>query len=611
MNQQRSEKQKADEQVIEELNLKSLLKLLHREGLLDEQQVKTVRRRASSVRSELNQQKEQNRGAGTAKRERTNPVEILSHFNFKVEDRPLDADLITKVIARDAGLPFEKPDPLELNMELVSDVLSQPFARHHACVPLRREEGEITFAVADPYDKQLQYQLRSFVDGDPKIVVSPFPDIQQLITEVFGLTSSVFAAEKEAKDEFEVGNLEQLVELKSVENLEATDQPVVNAVEYLLRYAFEQRASDLHIEPKRDQSHVRLRIDGVLHDIYQFPKQIHRAVVSRIKMLARMDISEKRRPQDGRIKTQRKNQEVELRVSSLPVAFGEKIVIRVFDPESAITDLSTLGLTSHELETWEDFISHPRGLILVTGPTGSGKTTTLYSTLKKLADSKQNITTIEDPIEMVQDDFNQVLVQPDIDVTFSSALRHVLRQDPDVIMVGEIRDAETAQMATQAALTGHLVFSTLHTNDTSSTISRMLDLNVKPFLLASTLIGIVAQRLVRRICDMCKETTHLSEKQLTSLDIKLPPRTDRELPVKYGTGCSKCRGTGYFSRTGVFEFLEVDDNVRRLIQQRAEAKKIRQAARAEGMRSLQESAVRKLAKGETTFEEVMKIYSDH
>ncbi|MFP4599880.1 MAG: GspE/PulE family protein, partial [Persicimonas sp.] len=398
--------------------------------------------------------------------------------------------------------------------------------------------------------------------------------------------------------------------LKDVGSIEATDRPIINAVEYLLHYAFDQRASDIHIEPKRDHTMVRLRIDGVLHNIYQFPRGIHRAFTSRLKMLARMDISEKRRPQDGRIKTERGEREIELRVSSMPVAFGEKLVIRIFDPQAVIKDLGSVGMSDEEVAKWRRFIHRPHGMILVTGPTGSGKTTTLYSTLKELAAPEVNITTIEDPIEMVQEDLNQVLVQRRVDITFASALRTILRQDPDIIMVGEIRDAETAQMAAQAALTGHLVFSTLHTNDTASAITRLLDLDVEPFLLSSTLVGVMAQRLVRRICPSCKAKTELSAEQVELLDIKLPPRSDRTLPSHYGEGCADCRGTGYFGRSGIFEMLPVDGTISKLISRQADAPEIRKAARADGMMSLREGAIRKLARGETTFEEVMTLCAE-
>jgi general secretion pathway protein E len=320
-----------------------------------------------------------------------------------------------------------------------------------------------------------------------------------------------------------------------------------------------------------------------------------------------MDISEKRRPQDGRIKTREEAREVELRVSSLPVAFGEKMVLRVFDPEELLQALETVGLYSDVLAGWRGLVTSPTGLVLVTGPTGSGKTTTLYSTLQELADSTVNITTIEDPLEMVYEEFNQVLVQRRVDVTFGSALRTVLRQDPDVIMVGEIRDEETAKMANQAALTGHLVLSTMHTNDTSSTVTRLLDLGVEPFLLSTTLLGVMAQRLVRNICSSCRREEALTQEQMEALGIELPPGSTQALPVSLGDGCIRCRSTGYYGRTGVFELMSMDETLRRLIVRGASAPEIRKAARAEGMMSLRECGIRKMAQGKTSFEEVLRL----
>jgi len=588
-----------------------LLGLLQSHGLLSDHQAEQVRDRESSVRKKLLEEQVARRGRQTAQRYQVSPGELVAYFQFETpQGRRLDEDTIMKVVADDAGVPFIRPDPLDVDMDLVAGTLSRPFARHHSCVPLRREDGEIVIGVDDPYDRELRRQLRDFADDPVEIVASPKSVIHKLITEVYGLRSSITAAEQDAEIGVDIGNLEQLVELQDVEELDADDQPIVKAVEYLLHYAFDQRASDIHIEPKRDHTVVRLRIDGVLHNIYKFPRAIHRPFVSRIKMLARIDISEKRRPQDGRIKTEQNGREIELRVATLPVAFGEKVVVRIFDPQSLIQDLDDLGFRDDDLQTWRDFISRPDGMILVTGPTGSGKTTTLYSTLRHIADPEVNVTTVEDPIEMVCEDFNQVLVQRKIDLGFAEALRTILRQDPDIVMVGEIRDSETAEMAVQAALTGHLVFSTVHTNDASSTISRMLDLGVEPFLLSSTLVGVMAQRLVRTICPKCCKQERLSKEQASLIGINLPPKSERELPVHYGEGCSHCRGTGYFGRTGIFELLPVDENIRTLISREATASRIRKAARAEGVLSLRESAVRKLADGETTFEEVMTIASE-
>ena len=373
----------------------------------------------------------------------------------------------------------------------------------------------------------------------------------------------------------------------------------------MLQHAYDTRASDIHIEPKREDSLIRFRIDGVLHDIQTIPKIVHKAVVSRLKTMSRLDIAEKRRPQDGRIKTKRGDKEIELRVSTLPIAFGEKAVLRIFDPDVLIQDLAPLGFYEDELDHFNDFITRPHGIILVTGPTGSGKTTTLYSSLTAIADSELNITTIEDPIEMVSPLFNQTAVNPKAGVTFAIALRHILRQDPDIIMVGEIRDPETAQYAVQAALTGHLVFSTLHTNDAAASVTRLADLEVERYLINSTLIGSMAQRLVRKVCLHCAEDYYLNDDDVKSLMLAVPQ--GKRVKVQRGKGCFECRGTGYFGRTGIFEILPVTDLIKQLILEHADAPLIKREAVNHGMRTLRQSALRKLAEGVTTFEEVIRV----
>ncbi|MDH3404761.1 MAG: GspE/PulE family protein, partial [Acidobacteriota bacterium] len=405
----------------------------------------------------------------------------------------------------------------------------------------------------------------------------------------------------------DLGNLEALVRLKDSKEIESSDQHVVNAVEFMLQHAYDTRASDIHIEPKRDFSLIRFRIDGVLHDIQTMPKLVHRAVVSRLKTLARMDIAEKRKPQDGRVKTSRAGEEVELRVSTLPVGFGEKMVIRIFDPALLMQDLGEIGFYPDELDLFNDFITRPHGIVLLTGPTGSGKTTTLYSALKQIAGRELNITTIEDPIEMVYEDFNQVAVNAKAGMTFATALRHVLRQDPDIIMVGEVRDTETAEYAVQAALTGHLVFSTLHTNDAPSAITRLSDLGIEPYLVSSTLIGAVAQRLVRRVCPHCTQDSHLTATEVQALRLSVPP--GKRVKVRVGEGCFECRGTGFLGRTAVFEVLPIDDAVKPLVLARADSSQIKRDAVNAGMRTLRQSALRKLAEGITSFEEVVRVTS--
>ncbi len=539
--------------------------------------------------------------------EEVSAIEVAASLALAAQDAPgqvLTEDIITEIVARFSGLPFKKIDPLKLNPEVITQILSRAFARRWIAVPIERDDDKLTVAVADPYNLEVVENIER-MGYKVSRVLSPKTDLLKIITEFYGFRSSVSAAAKEIDSEVDLGNLEQFVKMKSVSEIEATDKHVVNAVEFLFRYAFDQRASDIHIEPKRDVSEVRIRIDGMLHTIHRIPKAIHPAVISRVKMLSRMDIAEKRRPQDGRIKTDYKGREVELRVSTMPVAFGEKVVIRIFDPDILLQDLEELGFASREYELFRSFITRPHGIILVTGPTGSGKTTTLYSALRTVATPEVNVITIEDPIEMVYDRLNQVGVQPQIGVTFGSTLRTVLRQDPDIIMVGEIRDLETAENAVQAALTGHLVFSTLHTNDSPTAITRLLDLGVPAYLISSTVIGIMAQRLVRKICKHCERTYGLLPEEAEAVGL-VPPKQG-SITVKFGEGCVQCRGTGYQGRTGIYEVMEINEKIRPLIKEKADLDSLRRAAVSDGMVVLREAAVKKMLDGEITFDEVIRV----
>jgi general secretion pathway protein E len=590
------------------LNIQELCSLMIERGLLTEAQVRDVLVKESGQRKRLD--REANAGRPGRHRVEVSAAEVLGSFGLPIQGEKnaiLDPDRVAKILAEESGLPYEKIDPLKLDMKLITSALSRPFARRHSVLVLRQEGGNLRVALAEPFDLELIENLRRLTGYQIEPVVSAKRDIQRYITEVYGFRSSVKAAAQTMSTGVDLGNLEQLVQLKAVDDLEATDKHVVNAVEYMLHYALDQRASDIHIEPKREHSKVRMRIDGVLHDVTTLPKVVHAAVVSRIKMLARLDIAEKRRPQDGRIKTGKGDLETELRVSTLPVAFGEKVVIRIFDPTLLLQDLSALGFYQREYNLYESFVTRPNGMVLVTGPTGSGKTTTLYSSLKYLASPEINIVSIEDPIEMVVEEFNQVAVKTNIGITFAGALRNILRQDPDVIMVGEVRDAETAANAVQAALTGHLVFATLHTNDSGAAIGRLMDLQVEPFLLSSTLVGVLAQRLVRQICQHCKVKTFLTPDQINMLRMKMPEDSKRRLPVCYGEGCAACRGTGYYGRTALYEVMAVSDKITRLINERADTKEIMKVARLDGMMTLREAAIKKLAQGVTTFDEVLRV----
>ncbi len=594
------------------LDIQELSALMFERGLLEDEQVRDVLVKEGGQRKHLD--RDANAGRPHRHRILITPAEVLGSFMLPVKGEKnsvLDQDRIAKVLAEESGIPYEKIDPLKLDMKMITSVLSRPYARRHSVLVLRREGKTLTVAISEPFDRELIENLRQLTGYQIDPVVSAKKDIQRIITEVYGFRSSVKAAAQTMDVGMDLGNLEQLVQLKAVDDLEATDKHVVNIVEYMLHYALDQRASDIHIEPKRDHGQVRIRIDGVLHDITTLPKVVCAAVVSRIKMLARLDIAEKRRPQDGRIKTAGKGElETELRVSTLPVAFGEKAVMRIFDPTLLLQDLAALGFYQREYKVFESFVDRPNGMVLVTGPTGSGKTTTLYSSLMYLASPEVNIVSIEDPIEMVVEEFNQVAVNLRIGLTFASALRTILRQDPDVIMVGEVRDAETAANAVQAALTGHLVFAPLHTNASASALGRMVDLQIEPFLLSSTLVGVAAQRLVRKICQHCKRKSFLAPDQINTLRMKMPEDSKRRLPVFFGEGCAACRNTGYYGRTALYEVMPVNDKISNLINARADSKEITKVARLDGMMTLREAAIKKLAQGVTSFEEILKVTTE-
>ncbi|MFQ5465002.1 MAG: GspE/PulE family protein [Thermodesulfobacteriota bacterium] len=584
-----------------------VLKVLKKKGLVTEAQVREILIKSDAQKARLKKAHEGLYASRllVAVADTVSPVEVICSLNIRRPDgsgRLVTEDMVTSAVAEEAGFEYLKIDPLKLNLDEVTSHVPRPFAQRHLVVPIEENDSSVTIAVADPFNTEVVESLRASLRKDLKLVLSSKADILKIIREFYGFRHSVGAAEKEFSGAWEIGNLEQYVQLKGSGEIEATDHHIINAVEYLLHYAYDQRASDIHIEPKRERSLVRLRIDGVLHYIHTVPKVVHPSIVSRIKMLSRMDIAEKRRPQDGRIKTSFRDREIELRVSTLPTAFGEKVVIRIFDPEVLFQDLRSLGFFPEEYEVFTGFLTRTHGIVLVTGPTGSGKTTTLYSALKHLASPEVNIVTIEDPIEMVVEEFNQVAAQPQIGVDFAGSLRTILRQDPDIIMVGEIRDRETAENAIQAALTGHLVFSTLHTNDAPSSITRLLDLGIPRFLINSTVLGVVAQRLVRKICTECKKVRELTADEAASLRLK--PGGYR---VWYGDGCTGCRSTGYRGRTAVFEILDLSGPVKEALLRGDEPGDIGRAAMGAGMNSLRRSAVRKMLEGVTTYEEVITV----
>ncbi|HEX9162694.1 MAG TPA: GspE/PulE family protein [Thermoanaerobaculia bacterium] len=590
--------------VTREITVAYLGDLLFDSGFIDEKQ----RAEVEAVDRQFRAQQKASALKSRAEDE-ASPFKALAAMNLtdaSGNNTRMDDFLLARLIAEDAHRPFFKIDPLKLDVEMIESKISRPFARKYKMIPVAVRDGKLVVAMVNPFDTVAIDSYRSIAKQEIELVVSAESDVMGVITEQYGFRAAVTKAERDLnRGAIDLSNLEQYVKLKSGAEIESSDQHIVNAVDYLLQHAYDSRASDIHIEPKREYALIRFRIDGVLHEMQRVPKLVNLAVTSRLKTMCRMDIAEKRRPQDGRIKTEHEGKEIELRVSTLPTAFGEKVVMRIFDPDIMVRDLSGLGFYEDELKTFADWIARPHGIILVTGPTGSGKTVTLYSALKSLASPEINITTIEDPIEMVWDEFNQTSVQNKIGITFASALRTILRQDPDIIMVGEIRDEETAQNAIQAALTGHLVFSTLHTNDSATSITRLVDLGIQPFLISSSLIGAMAQRLVRRICEDCRRNRPLSREEAAMLNLQAPP--GKRIIVKEGAGCIRCRNTGYFGRTGIFEILPVDNSIRDLIDRSEDFLKIKDMAIKRGMRTLRQSALRKLAEGTTTFEEVVRV----
>jgi general secretion pathway protein E len=502
-------------------------------------------------------------------------------------------------------MPYLRIDPLKVDVARVTDVMSISYAERRRALPLQVGPHDVTIGTCEPFDTAWVSEIESHTRKTLKLVlVSPL-ELQRYTTEFYTLSRSVRAAIKTGESSA-IASFEQLVELgRSNRQLDANDQGVVQVVDWLWQYAFDQRASDIHLEPRREMGAIRFRIDGVMHTVYQLPPGVMNAMIARVKLLGRMDVVEKRRPLDGRIKTRNpEGDEVEMRLSTLPTAFGEKMVMRIFDPDTTVKPLEQLGFGQHDAKRWEQLVAKPHGIILVTGPTGSGKTTTLYSTLRRLATDEVNVCTIEDPIEMIQPAFNQTQVQPVLDLGFAEGLRALMRQDPDIIMVGEIRDLETAEMAIQAALTGHLVFSTLHTNDAASAITRLIDLGVPAYLIGATVIGVLAQRLVRTLCLSCKQPDEATTAESLAEFVKPWRLSGSARPCK-PVGCLECRMTGYRGRAGLYELLTLTDAARQCIHPTLDAARLRQQALKDGLRPLRLAGAMKVAEGVTTLDEVM------
>lgn len=597
-------------------NSEALLDLLVQERLLTNEQRQFVVLHKGKVRQKLLRQTGARRSDDDSRQDPRFPdlVDIITGMQLTTGPKkvPLTEEMVVQAVCRHFNIPFKKLDPLDLEIEIVTKTIPRSFAVNHLILPFNQSDGVLEVATYFPDNQHALEDIERANQLTVRPCLSTKADIRKILAEFFGFQRSITAAESHfgasgPSAPIDIGNLEQYVRLSSAKELSSTDQHIKAAVNHLFSYALEQRASDIHIEPKRDVCMVRYRIDGILHTIYKLPKAVHSAITSRIKSLARLDIAEKRRPQDGRIKIgrQEEGREAEIRVSTVPVAFGEKTVMRILNPEVMFQRLDDLGFSRRDRVVYNSFMTASHGIVLVTGPTGSGKSTTLYSTLKQIATPEKNIVTVEDPVEMVYDEFNQIAVQSQIDVTFSTILRNILRQDPDIIMIGEIRDLETATHAVQAALTGHLVFSTLHTNDAVSTIVRLQDLGLEPFLIASTLLGALAQRLVRRVCPHCAEPYTIDAASLVKLGFPVSGRETVEL--KRGKGCLQCRNTGFLGRLGIFEIFPMSEQIKKLIVARAHDAELRQVAVREGMTTLREDAWRKVQAGLTTVEEAVRV----
>lgn len=577
------------------LNLQYVLEQLDKDEILNKQQLAQLRKITASTTDD----------------DDIHPLVQIAELGLQSNTRPsypLSLEQLTRWLARKTSQEYMRIDPLKIDVPKVTSVVSQAYASKLKILPVHVTDSILTIATCEPFISGWETELERIARRKVRRVIINPRDLDRYLAEFYGVSRSLQGAVSDSRNKAAspLQNFEQLIEVGKSGEPDANDRHIVSLVDWVLQFAFEQRASDIHLEPRRDKGRVRFRIDGVLHLVHEFPVVLMGAITSRLKSLGRMDVTDKRRPQDGRIKTRTPSgNEVEMRLSTMPTAFGEKLVLRIFDPEMLMKDYAALGFTAHDLKYWEKMIENPHGIILVTGPTGSGKTTTLYSTLKQIARPELNICTIEDPIELVDPLFNQMQVQPVIDVTFANGVRTLLRQDPDIIMVGEIRDRDTAEVAIQAALTGHLVLSSLHTNDAPSTITRLLDIGAQPYLVGATLLGILAQRLVRTLCPHCKTTGEIDQEAWNRLlaPVKIKPPQHCQVPV----GCDECRHTGYMGRIGIYETLIVDNNIRKLINTTTDLQLYYEAAARQGMHNLRISGAQKVADGLTTLEEIYSV----
>lgn len=561
----------------------------------------------------------------TSRRDKAqHPLLTISEFGLP-NGHALDNNPETKLtlawlnqwLAAKAGMSLVRIDPLKVDVPAVTQLMSFEYARSQQILPIEVKVDEVVIGTDQPFYTDWQTNIEKLIKSKSYRTVYINPEqISRYRREFYQVTQAIAGANSVHKRvAADVTNVEALLQLGDNTNPDANDQHIVRVVDWLLQYAFEQRASDIHLEPRRETGKVRFRIDGVLHTVYEMPLAIIVAVTARIKILGRLNVAEKRKPQDGRLKTRTpKGLETELRLSTMPTAFGEKLVMRVFDPEVLVRSFAQLGLSGKQLETWHELTAHPNGIILVTGPTGSGKTTTLYSTLKQLATEQVNVCTIEDPIEMIEPAFNQMQVNPGVDLHFADGIRSLMRQDPDIIMVGEIRDAETANMAVQASLTGHLVLSTLHTNDAPSSLTRLHDLGIQPFLTSATILGVMAQRLLRTLCPHCKkaiDATPDSEIAISWQELVQPWRAPVPAQIYTAQGCEHCRHTGYQGRVGLYEIMPLSHELKKLVAADVNLDTLKQQAYREGVQPLRLSGAKRISEGVTTIEEVMRVVPLH
>lgn len=579
----------------QKLNINQVLKWLKEDGILSGSHVERCRQFATW---------------DSAKKR--HPLKVIAAA--EVQDQTnlgklLTLEALTVWLAKRVGMPYQYIDPLKIDIPKVTSLYNKNYAENYKILPILFNDKEIIIATAEPFVRSWEADLIRMHNCTINRVIANPDEIDRYLGEFYSFATSLSSAKKARSEDKVTGtaqNFEQLLELSKTSDLDANNQHIVNLVNWLLQYAFDQRASDIHIEPRRTSGNVRFRIDGILHHVYQLPMQIMNAVLSRLKILGRMNIAEKRLPQDGRIKTQNNlKKEIELRLSTMPTAFGEKLVMRIFDPEVLMRNYEQLGFNNRELELWRNMTQRTHGIILVTGPTGSGKTTTLYSTLKNLATPEVNLCTVEDPIEQIEPSFNQMQVQPNIGLDFASGIRALMRQDPDIIMVGEIRDLETAEMAVQASLTGHLVLSTLHTNNAPAAVTRLVNLGLPGYLIQQTIIGVMAQRLIRTLCKHCKKPKPITEVEWQAL--VAPFKANKPEQIYQAIGCLECRNTGYSGRIGIYEIFENTPTLQKMIVDGCDLEALKKQACIEGMRPLRLSGAEKVAKGLTTIEEVLRV----